>query len=714
MHKHVLTFAAAFIGAAATACMPAGKDVTQPGDPVVATVVVNPSTATVEQGTTVALTAEARDALGVTIAGQPVSWSSSDDAIAPVGNSGVVSASNVGDATITATSGGQVGHSKVTVIPRRVASVVIVPTTATIVTGNTVQLTATTRDASGATLAGRAINWSSSNTSFASVSGDGLVTGVAPGAVTITASSEGKSGTATITVNAAPPVPVATVSVSPATSTMTVGATVQLTPTMRDANGATLSGRSVSWSSSNTGYATVSSSGLVTAVAAGAVTITATSEGKSGTATVTVNAPTPVPVASVSVTPATSTLNVGATVQLSATMRDANGGALSGRVVTWSSSNTGYAKVSSSGLVTGVAAGAVTITATSEGKSGTASITVNAPPPAPVATVAVSPSSNTINAGQTVQLAATARDANGATLTGRTITWSSSNASVASVSGNGLVTGIAAGTVTITATSETKSGTASVTVQSVTPPTKVDTIFAEGFESGSLSRWDDEGAENTHRVTTDPSHVHNGTHALEIDYPAGAEAGWLTKFFMPGYDSVYVRAWAFFPNGWDDQTKLIGLGGSRTDNAYSAMGKAGVCPNGTDYFNTMLVTPPGQDLGPTEFYTYYPGMPVQNGVCWGSDGLSAGAHYTSARTLATGSWHRIEFWVKINTPGGANGLQRYWIDGQLAGEWLNINYRASTILKLNSLMLTFSRSPGGAVAQSAYWDDILITTAPVP
>jgi hypothetical protein len=342
-------------------------------------------------------------------------------------------------------------------------------------------------------------------------------------------------------------------------------------------------------------------------------------------------------------------------------------------------------------------------------------VTVAAPPPVPVASVVVTPATNSLTVGGTVQLSASTRDANGATLTGRVVTWSSSNTTFATVSATGRVNALAAGPVTITASSEGKSGTASVTVTAAAPPpTKIDTVFAEGFEGGSLSRWDDEGAASTHRVTTDPTHVHAGTHALAIDYPTGAEAGWLTKFFMPGYDSIYVRAFAFFPNGWNDQTKLIGLGGSRTDNAFSAMGKAGVCPNGTDYFNTMLVTPPGQNLGPTEFYTYYPGMPAQGSVCWGSDGTSAGARYTSARTLTTGSWHRIEFWVKINTPGQSNGLQRYWIDGQLAGEWLNIGYRTSTILKLNSLMLTFSRSPGGAIAQTAYWDDILITTAPVP
>src|SRR5207247_123825 len=135
----------------------------------------------------------------------------------------------------------------------------------------------------------------------------------------------------------------------------------------------TMTGRAVAWTSSNTAMATVSSSGLVTGVTAGSATITATSEGKSGTAAITV---TPAPVATVAVTPTTASLTVGQTTQLSATLKDANGNTLTGRTVAWTSSNTSMATVSSSGLVTGVTAGSATITATSEGKSGTAAITV--------------------------------------------------------------------------------------------------------------------------------------------------------------------------------------------------------------------------------------------------------------------------------------------------------------------------------------------------
>src|SRR5207248_2849962 len=166
----------------------------------------------------------------------------------------------------------------------------------------------------------------------------------------------------------APPAPVASVDVTPATASLPVGATVQLVATPRDVSGNPLPGRVVTWASSNTTVATVSASGLVTGKVAGTAAITATSEGQSGTAAITVTA-AGVPVASVSVTPATAQVFEGQTVQLTATPRDSGGNVLSGRTVTWASSNTSVATVSASGLVTGKVAGTATITATSEGQS---------------------------------------------------------------------------------------------------------------------------------------------------------------------------------------------------------------------------------------------------------------------------------------------------------------------------------------------------------
>src|SRR2546425_9580673 len=85
----------------------------------------------------------------------------------------------------------------------------------------------------------------------------------------------------------------------------------------------------------------------------------------------------PVPVASVVVAPATASVSVGQTTQLTATPRDSTGAPLTGRAVSWSSDNAGVATVNGSGLVSGVAAGLANITATSEGKSGTAAVTVS-------------------------------------------------------------------------------------------------------------------------------------------------------------------------------------------------------------------------------------------------------------------------------------------------------------------------------------------------
>jgi acid phosphatase type 7 len=306
-----------------------------------------------------------------------VTWSSDNTAVATVNGSGLVTGVAAGGpVTITATSEGQSGTAAVTVTTTGapVASVTVTPGTVTVAVGSSVQLTATTKDAAGNVLTGRTITWSASNGNV-TVSATGLVTGQSGGHVTVTATSEGVSGSASVFIGTVT-VPVATVTVSPATATIGNGGSVQLSATLKDSLGNTLTGRTVTWASSNTAAATVNGSGLVTGVAVGTATITATSEGKSGTASITVIT---VPVASVTVTPSPASVQQGFTVQLTATPRDANGNPLSGRTVSWSSSNTAAATVNGSGLVTGVAVGSATITATSEGQNGTAAITVTPP-----------------------------------------------------------------------------------------------------------------------------------------------------------------------------------------------------------------------------------------------------------------------------------------------------------------------------------------------
>jgi uncharacterized protein YjdB len=171
-----------------------------------------------------------------------------------------------------------------------------------------------------------------------------------------------------------------------------------------------------------------------------------------------------VPVASVSVSPTTANVTAGQTTTLTATLRDASGNTLAGRIIGWTSSDPAIATVSQSGVVTGVAPGIATITATSEGQSGSASVTVVAGSQS-VARIVISPSDPTIDRNELVQLTATLYDASDNVLTGRVVTWSSSDPSKATVDSTGLVQGVRKGTVTITATSEGQSATTSVRVR---------------------------------------------------------------------------------------------------------------------------------------------------------------------------------------------------------------------------------------------------------
>lgn len=254
------------------------------------------------------------------------------------------------------------------------------------------------------------------------------------------------------------PAAVASVQVTLASSSIRVGGTTDASATVRDASGTALTGRTTTWSSSNSSVATVSATGLVSGLSAGTSVISAASEGVTGSATVTV---TPIPVASVQVTLASGSIVAGSTTTASTTLRDAAGNALTGRVVTWASTNTAVATVTNAGLISGLTAGSTAITATSEGIAGSALLTV-APPP--VATVAVTSVWTTLTVGGWTQVRATPRDAAGATLSNRTVTWSTSNAAIATVSQTGVVTSVSPGSAVITAESEGKSSSVTMVV----------------------------------------------------------------------------------------------------------------------------------------------------------------------------------------------------------------------------------------------------------
>src|SRR5262245_8988899 len=175
--------------------------------------------------------------------------------------------------------------------------------------------------------------------------------------------------------------------------------------------------------------------------------------------------PPPPPPAAISVielTPPTASVDVGKTTPLVATPRDAAGLALTGRTLSWMSSSPAVATVETNGVVHGVAAGTAFITVSAEGKTAAAAITVTPLAGAPVATVTVAPALDTIEAYDPKIMTAVLRDAKDSVLKNRVVRWTSSNPWVATIdSVTGQLLGLDRGTVTITATSETKTGTVS-------------------------------------------------------------------------------------------------------------------------------------------------------------------------------------------------------------------------------------------------------------
>ena len=261
-------------------------------------------------------------------------------------------------------------------------------------------------------------------------------------------------------------VPVSSVSIAGGDFELKEGASKQLSATVSPSNA---TNRSVSWKSSNTSVATVDASGKVTAVKAGTATVTATAGGQSASVSVTVikDEPVIVPVSSVSISGTgvsgnRASIKVGAGLALSATVLPVDA---TDRAVSWKSTNSAVATVDADGNVRGVAAGNAGITATAGGKSASIIVTVQ-PDGVAVQSVAItgngiSNNEASIQSNETLQLKAQVSPANA---TVGTLAWSSSDTSVATVSGSGVVTAKNPGTTAITVTAGGKSASIVLTV----------------------------------------------------------------------------------------------------------------------------------------------------------------------------------------------------------------------------------------------------------
>jgi uncharacterized protein YjdB len=453
-----------------------------------------------------------------------------------------------------------------------------------------------------------------------------------------------------------------------AQGSLQVRQTTQATAVLLDSRNRILN-QPVAWSTSSTTVATVSASGLVTAISVGTADIIATRGGKSGSATLTVLAAAPV--ASVSVALAKSSLSVGQTTQATDTTRDSTNNVLTGSVVTWSTGNANVASVNStSGLVSAVGAGSTTITATSEGVTGTASLSVTTTTPVAVASVSVSPSSSSFLVGAAVQLSATTLDANGNVLTGRVITWSSANTSIASVNSTGLVTAIVVGSATITATSEGQSGSATVNVQALPPPgssnepSGMTFITQRGFDALNEAGWNDQEDTNGGlSIAQDATAPTSPSNIGRMTYPTGfvagsapANAGMSTG---TSYHTLYVRFAAKLSSNWYGQA----AGFSKYFYVWENVNLEG-----------FFLAAHGTGTDPLEPYAMLQGLIAYPPAGASGSRQNLAPNLVPSARIIRGQWQIYEFVLTGNSAGTADGSMDWFLDGVHIGSYTGIQW----------------------------------------
>ncbi|MEO6528285.1 MAG: Ig-like domain-containing protein [Gemmatimonadaceae bacterium] len=408
------------------------------------------------------------DGATVDISTRNVEWTSGSAEIAPLTGAATVTGRSIGRTDVRLSVDGRTGITAVKVVQKAIGSVTVSPAAVALVAGQSVQLVPTTMDVHGVVLTGRTVSYSVADASVATVSSTGLVSSVKTGSTIVTVIAETKKAQVPVTVSAVPTtgVPVATVAVTLNASSLVVGQTTQANAQPLDVSSNHLTGRTIAWTSSDPSVASVaSSSGLVTALKAGSTSITAMSEGKSGFAVLTVTAPAnaPASVATVAVSFALSPVVIGQSTQATATVKDSAGNVLTGRAVTWVSSDATIGSVDANGTVMSVKAGSVAITAGVSGKTGSAVFTAAAPTLA-VHMISITTSASTLKIGEGTQVSGVVRDPVGTSISGVPIFWSSAPTNVATITSTGVLTGRGVGSVVIYAKADTVTRSITVSV----------------------------------------------------------------------------------------------------------------------------------------------------------------------------------------------------------------------------------------------------------
>ncbi len=449
-----------------------GSGSLQVGPPALISLSVNPSSAAAPLGTTQQFTATGTytDASTQNLTSS-INWSSSSPSVAGVSSSGLATAATTGSATITAASGAITASANLSVVQPVLVSIAITPSNPSFALGTTKQLKATGTYSDGSTLdLTTSAKWGSALSTIATVDGQGLATSVSQGSASVTATAGSTSGSTTLTVT---PAALVSIAVTPAIPQISLGTTQQFTATGTFTDGSNQNiTKTVGWSSNTTGVATISnaqsSPGLATSVTAGSATITATSGSVTGTTTLTVTAAA---LASIAVTPPDPSIALGTKQQFTATATFTDGSTQNlTSTSTWSSNTTSTASIDPTGLATSAGIGTSTVSASSGTVTGSTVLMVTA---ATLVSIAINPQTVAVPLGGAPQFSAIGTYSDGTT---QNLTqlghWSSTNASVATISNSGGTQGLAltlsTGTTTIAISSGSVSASATMTVSPAT------------------------------------------------------------------------------------------------------------------------------------------------------------------------------------------------------------------------------------------------------
>ncbi|MGA9527103.1 MAG: Ig-like domain-containing protein [Terriglobales bacterium] len=394
-----------------------------------------------------------------------VTWSSSESSEASIVAGGIATALALGSVTISATSGSVTGSTTVNIQAPVLTSIAVKPTNKKIAPLTSTQFQAIGTYSNGSTQNVTAlVSWSSSNTAVATIGAGGLVKALTPGTTTITATAGSIGGSAALRVSNAT---IVSISVTPQGRTiqpetkLTFGATGKFSD-----NTTQLITRDCTWASDNPAVAAIVAGSTATGIGPGTANISATFDGVTGSASLNVSSVT---LTSISVTPSTAVLAPTTSINAVATGTFSDGSRqVITAVVTWTSSGPDVASVTGGGVITALSPGNATITAQLGALSANCAVDVDG---SQLTSIQVTPQTASIPVQSEVAFMAigTFADGNTQNLT-TSVLWTSSPASVATISTasgtNGQATGLEPGTATITALFGGQLGTASLTVTS--------------------------------------------------------------------------------------------------------------------------------------------------------------------------------------------------------------------------------------------------------